>query len=117
MLVADAQGAPVGILGPKWWVRTEPSLRAKFPKSRSVLSETQLVLDALNRAEDVREASGSRAQLWFQLDRGFDAWPVFWLAAERGMLLTVRSALERRIRSQGTQAYLCPTVKKAPKLG
>jgi len=113
MLVADAQGAPVGILGPKWWVRTEPSLRAKFPKSRSVLSETQHVLDALNRAEDVREASGSRAQLWFQLDRGFDAWPVFWLAAERDG--PVRLGAPNPL--AGNSGLRLPDGKKGAKLG
>ena len=117
MLAADRNGAPVGILGPQWWARTEPSFKEKHRNMRSLPTETRHVLAALSRVEQVREAVGTGAQLWFQLDRGFDAWRVFHLAQEQGLLITVRSSANRRIRTPTGTAFLYPMVKTAPTLG
>lgn len=117
MLAADRNGAPVGILGAQWWARTEPSLKEKHRNMRSLPTEMRHVLAALSRVEQVRDAVGTGAQLWFQLDRGFDAWPVFHLAQEQGLLITVRSSTDRRILTPNGSARLYPTVESARKLG
>src|SRR5205814_5155317 len=110
-------GAPVGVLGPQWWARTQPSTKQQFPKRRSLQTETRHVLTALRRVDDIRQKSGSHAQLWFQLDRGFDAWQVLQLAHELGLLVTVRSSASRRIRTRAGHGYLHATVAQAPRLG
>jgi hypothetical protein len=118
MLAADRSGAPVGALGPRWWARTERSLRQRYPKRRSTPSEISHVVLALRAAEEARRQVGTDAQLWFQLDRGFDAWQVLQVARELDLLLTVRSSSTRRIKTaSGDTDYLHATVKRAPKLG
>lgn len=117
MLAADADGVPVGIMGAQWWARTA---RAPFLKSksyRSLKTETRHVVTALTRVDNLCHEVGASTKLWFQLDRGFDAWPVFQLARDRGLLITVRSSTERRIQSMQGTGYLHKTAQRAPRLG
>jgi hypothetical protein len=103
MVAARDDSAPIGILGPQWWARTQRSQRRRNRSHKSLQTETRHVVTALRRVEDRRRALGIDTRLWFQLDRGFDAWPVFQLARDLGLLLTVRSSVDRRIRTrQGT---------------
>jgi hypothetical protein len=118
MLAANRCGAPVGILGPRWWVRTERSTRQQFPKRRTLPSEIAHVVTALRSVDAARRKVGGGAQLWFQLDRGFDAWQVLQLAQELELLVTVRSSSSRKIQTaDGGTAYLHETVERAPKVG
>ena len=117
MLAADDRGVPIGVLGPQWWARTERSLRQQFKGVEHLPSETWHVVRALYRVETTRRELGSNAQLWFQLDRGFDAWQVLEAAHDLGLLLTVRSSSTRRIRTATGRGDLYSTVTKAPVLG
>jgi hypothetical protein len=117
MVAAGDDGAPVGVLGPQWWARTERSPTRKHRSHRSLQTETRHVVTALRRVEDRRQALGVDARLWFQLDRGFDAWPVFQLARDLGLLLTVRSSTDRRIRTRLGTGSLHARARRAPRLG
>src|SRR5262249_11923855 len=49
--------------------------------------------------------------------RGFDAWPVFQLARDLGLLITVQSSTDRRIRTRHGTASLHARARRAPTLG
>ena len=117
MVAAGDNGAPVGILGPQWWARTERTPPGSYRSHRSLQTETRFVVHALQRVEDRRRALGVDTKLWFQLDRGFDAWPVFQLARDLGLLMTVRSATDRKVRTRRGSGYLRATARRAPRLG
>jgi len=118
-LAADVSGAPVGILGAEWWARTQRSLVDPACRRPELAGQSELrhSLAAVRRIELVRQAVASNAQLWFQFDRGFDAWPVFKLAYHLGLLLTVRSSTDRRVVTKEGRGYLNGTVMKAPVVG
>ena len=117
MVAAGDDGAPIGILGPQWWARTERSQTRKYRSHKSLQTETRHVVTALRRVEERRRALGVDRSLWFQLDRGFDAWLVFQLARDLGLLITVRSSTDRRICTRQGTGYLYARARRAPKLG
>jgi transposase-like protein len=117
MLAADRAAAPVGILGPHFWARTERTHTYKYKAHRSLQTETAHVIAALKRVHTAEASSPGNRQLWFQLDRGFDAWAVFQLARELELLITVRSSSNRRIQTANGVKYLLPTVRRAPIVG
>ena len=118
-LAVDAKGAPVGVFGPQWWARTERSTVPRSPREpwNSPQSETRHVLAVLRRIEGARRDLNVQAQLWFQLDRGYDAWPVFQLARDLELLVTVRSSSDRRIRTDAGDGYLYSSVRRSPVIG
>ena len=117
MVAVGDDSAPVGILAPQWWARTEPSRFKRYRAYRSLQTETRHVVSALRRVEDRRRFLGVDTRLCFQLDRGFDAWPVFQLARDLGLLITVRSSSDRRIRTRGGKTSLYAKAWRAPVLG
>jgi hypothetical protein len=118
-LAVDSRGAPVGVFGPQWWARTERSTLAQGPRKPWLSPQTEIryALSTLRRIEEERRSLDVHAQLWFQLDRGYDAWPVFQLAQELDLLLTVRSCSDRRIETDGRTDYLYRTVRRSPLVG
>jgi hypothetical protein len=55
---------------------------------------------------------------WYQLDRGFDSWPILRLACGEKMRLTVRSVGDRRVvDSKGQRRLLRDVGRRAPVLG
>jgi hypothetical protein len=122
-LAVDANGAPVGLLDQRWWAREQPVKirRGEMQKCRSYNfseRETRFWLEALQNTEKrLNEASPGTAA-WYQLDRGADCWPLFRLAIEQRLLVTIRAVHDRRIvRDDGRIAYLHATVRRQPSLG
>ena len=62
--------------------------------------------------------SAPQCRAWYQLDRGADCWPVLQLAVREKLLITVRSAYDRRLLGpDGGRLYLRHVLKKQPILG
>jgi hypothetical protein len=101
-------GTPIGVLGQEFWARTEPSPAKKKDRRPVEQKETRYWLEVM---EQVRKSLGDKdhsPKPWFQVDRGADAWPVLMAALEKGDLLTVRAAYDRRLEAQfqGKRDYL-----------
>jgi hypothetical protein len=121
-LGVDEHGAAVGLLDQKWWARTgKPKSKKDKRKTYGTKHrelETRYWLESLEDASERLERNAPGVAAWYQLDRGADCWPVLSLAVERQMLLTVRSAQDRRLIDQGGQRrYLRQTLKGQPILG
>jgi hypothetical protein len=118
-LAVDQNGASVGVLDVEWWVRRKsPDDSRRRRPHRSLASETGHTIDLLTRIDEARALHAPGARLWYQLDRGFDAWAVLRLARDRGLLMTVRSSYDRRVRSSGKrQRYLRQAVRRGRHLG
>jgi hypothetical protein len=115
-LAVDRDGAPVGALGVHFWARKERSRRNYRKLHRSLEGETAHVVNFLTHLDDLRLQDAPDLDVWYQFDRGFDAWPVFQLAKERKLSLTVRSSSERQLTRQAgrPQRYLKSTIRRAP---
>jgi len=118
-LAADRAGTPVGSLGAEWWARLKRSVVDPACRRPELAGQSELrhCLTAVRRIEVIREAVAPETQLWFQFDRGFDAWPVFKLADELGLLLTIRSSKNRRVVTNDGPSYLNQAVLKTPIIG
>jgi hypothetical protein len=119
-LMADANGVPIGLAGVHFWARTGPSLREgrrNHPDVKGV-GEMRHTLAFVTHLDDMRRTHASHVEPWYQLDRGFDSGALFRLAAARGLLVTVRASVERRLEAPGgKRRYLRAAVRRAPALG
>jgi hypothetical protein len=119
-LAVDEQGAVIGLLEQRWWARKAKACakRRRCFRGNPRKKETVHWLDALSLASERMSKHAPECRAWYQLDRGADAWSVFEVAIERQLLITVRSAHPRRLRTEdGSSAYLRPTLKKQKILG
>ena len=122
-LAIDGDGAPLGLLDQQWWARDHQPFRRKGKDSKCKGTrykdrETQRWLDTLSTCDDRLREHAPDAEPWYQLDRGFDCWPMIQLALERDLLITIRAAHNRRLLgSDGQKLYLWPEVKRQPVLG
>jgi hypothetical protein len=94
----DERGTTCGLLAQHWWARTEKrTKRAKCYGKRYLERETRYWLDAINSVQARLTEHAPQTRAWYQLDRGADGWPIFALAVEQQLLLTVRSCHDRRL--------------------
>jgi hypothetical protein len=120
-IAVTPDGTPQGITGQVYWTRAV-SGRARTCTQRRTMraedKETQRWLDVLEQTTDAYRARAWWMSLWFQLDRGADAWPVYRWAQEHGQRLTVRATWNRRlVRHAGQrQQYLREAVVRQPVL-
>jgi hypothetical protein len=119
-LAISAGGTPIGLCGQHWWAREQRSTRK--PRSRFVSpekTEMRHSLAILKQAHERFVEQAPQSTPWFQIDRGFDAWAVLALAAERQMCMTVRIVHDRCIRESPTQkkAFLLSCMHRAPIIG
>lgn len=92
------KGIPLGIAGQRMWVREQRSRRPeKAPSDPGADRETRYWLELLESTHESFEAQAPENEVFFQLDRGADCWPVLTTAMDRGLLLTVRAAHNRRV--------------------
>lgn len=123
-LVCSARGVPVGICAQQWWARMrqpKPSKRGARGKKpadarlREPAVGESVLLGALQRFRS--EAPGVTP--WFQLDRGYDTWPVLSTAVAEQVSLTVRAAYNRVCRAdqKSPKTYLFDQARQAPLLG
>ncbi len=106
-------GTPLGILGQLMWARESPSRRQEKARSGEVEKrETRYWLELLSSIQEGLSEEAPDTEAFFQLDRGADCWSVLTVASERGLLLTVRAAHDRRV---DTRAHtLWAEVARAP---
>ena len=119
-LAVDSEGATVGLIEQCWWARTG-KVREKKCRSYSRhfrKKETRHWVDVLNASEQRMRESAPQCRAWYQLDRGADCWPVLQLAIREKLLITVRSAYDRRLLGpDGGRLYLRHFLKQQPILG
>lgn len=119
-LAIDPLGATVGLIEQCWWARTG---KVREKKCRSYTrhyrkKETRHWVDTLSASEQRMRESAPQCRAWYQLDRGADCWPVLQLAVREKLLITVRSAYDRRLLGpDGGRLYLRHVLKKQPILG
>lgn len=119
-LAVDGNGVPIGVAGLHFWARTEKSRREGHRNHPDVklVGEMRHALLFVAHLDDMHGTHASNAEVWYQLDRGFDSGALFRLAAARDLLITIRSSAERRLESpNGRRRYLRQTVRRAPVLG
>jgi len=117
-LVCTEDGVPVGLGGVRFWARDKPT-RRRAKAFRSLTTETAHTVALLDEIEAARKAHAPDLDLHLVLDRGFDAWPVFRLARDKALHLTVRSSSDRRLVTprRQRQRRLYAAVRRAPVLG
>ncbi len=92
------EGVPLGIAGQRMWVRERRSRRPeKARSSEAYRGENRFWLELLESTHESFTAQAPDTEVFFQLDRGADSWPVLSLAVQHGMFLTVRAAHNRRV--------------------
>lgn len=92
----DPNGTPLGLGNQTYWTRpkTKSKTTARTPlKDKETGRWLQHILEAEAALE--RGAPGHRA--WFQLDRGFDCWPLFEHIGTSRHWFTVRACYDRRL--------------------
>src|SRR5260221_4933198 len=115
-LAVDVNGAAIGLLDQRWWAREQPKKvrRGDDLKCRSwnfSNRETRYWLEAVTNVEKRLNDASPGTAAWYQFDRGADCWPLFRLAIEQKLLVTIRPVHDRRIiRNDGRIAYLHATV-------
>ena len=91
-------GRPLGICGQRMWVREQRSRLEGSERSASTDDrETRFWMDLLQSTQADFADVAPDCRPWFQLDRGADCWPVLDAAHRLNLLLTVRSAHDRRL--------------------
>ncbi len=114
-LAMDSDGVPVGICGQKFWAREAPKTK-RLKHHRSMRTENRHGVELLAQVDARMRQQG--AQPWYQLDRGFDSWPIVQLACREKMRITVRSVGSRRVVDyQGQNRTLREVGRQAPVLG
>jgi len=122
-LAVDAAGVTVGVLDQQYWARDEPpkQRRTRDHKcfgQRYLERETRFWLQGLQRVEARLSQHAPDVKRWYQIDRGGDCWPLFRMAIERALLLTVRANHNRRVLlPDGRASLLQQTLNRAPVKG
>lgn len=110
------EGTPLGILGQVYWARERTGPRKKDSRNQRPVEdkETRYWLTVMGQAQQAIEAEAPSTRLWFQADRGADAWPVLRSVEAGKHWITVRAAWDRRlVSSDARQRYLWETLEKA----
>jgi hypothetical protein len=114
-LAVDSDGVPVGVCGQRYWVREAPTGN-RLKHHRSMQTETRHGVELLAQVDAGMREHG--AEPWYQLDRGFDSWPILQLACREKMRLTVRTVGNRRVvDGRGQKRTLRQTGSQAPVMG
>ena len=69
-------GTPLGLLGQVYWTRDRSGPRKKDSRNKRRVDdkETRYWLEVMHQAQTAMEAESPGTRLWFQEDRGADAW-------------------------------------------
>jgi hypothetical protein len=122
-MAVDGDGVTIGLLDQQWWARDQPPKKRrgndrKCFSQKFMERETRFWIQAVTQADDRLHAGAPKAIAWYQLDRGADCWPVFKLALERELLLTVRAAHNRRlVQPDKRTVRLYDVLERQPVLG
>jgi hypothetical protein len=113
-LALDRRGVDIGLCGQTYWTRT---CRTKPVKAhRAMQTETRYGVELLKTTHARLRAHG--ANPWYQLDRGFDVWPILQLGCREKMRMTVRAVGTRKVLdSFGERRPLRQVLHESPSLG
>lgn len=109
-------GTPLGILGQVYWTRDRTGPRKKNSRNKRGVEdkETKHWLAVMDQAHEAMQSEAPGTRLWFQEDRGADAWPVLRTVEEAKHWITVRASWDRRlVTSDAQQRYLWETMETA----
>lgn len=112
-LLLSPDGVPIGLGAQSWWTR--PLERQKYPRmeKREVSEkETQYWFDCFEQMAEARARCASSTRLWFQLDRGADAWTILDHLSATKDWFTIRSRCDRRL-ADG-RSFMRETLQKLP---
>jgi nucleotide-binding universal stress UspA family protein len=113
-LAIDRHGVPIGLCGQTFWTRTER--RKPVKAHRSMQTETRYGVELLKETDARLRAQG--ANPWYQLDRGFDVWPILQLGCREKMRMTVRAIGTRKVlNSAGERRPLRQVLHESPSVG
>lgn len=120
-LAVSAQGTPLGLCGQKIWARDKPVKGTKKQQQKRTTrqKETKHWVDVMRQARRVFAAEAPQTRIWFQLDRGADAWPVLLAGLRAGDLFTVRAAQDRLLtmtKGDEERRHLWEVLEKQPLL-
>lgn len=112
-LLLSPDGVPIGLGAQSWWTR--PLDRQKHPRmeKREISEkETQYWFDCFQQMTEARSRCASNTRLWFQLDRGADAWTIIDHLCSTEDWFTIRSRCDRRL-ADG-RSFMRKTLQKLP---
>ena len=89
-------GTPVGVCGQQWWAR-DPAKRSNGRKSDKRKSEMLRAVELVDQVTVAFAEKAPKTEVWFQLDRGYDAQLLLEHLSEREALFTVRASANRRL--------------------
>jgi hypothetical protein len=116
-LAVASNGVPLGVCGQQWWVRNAPS-KGRRKAHRSMEGETRHSVALLESVHARFRAMCPSAVPWYQLDRGYDVWPILQFACREHMRLTVRAIGTRHVFDpKGIRRPLPRILEQAPVLG
>ncbi|OYV75022.1 MAG: hypothetical protein B7Z74_01540 [Deltaproteobacteria bacterium 21-66-5] len=95
-IAVDEDGTPLGVCGQRYWTRRKTKTKKKSNRPLEE-KETRHWLDVQEQALAAHRASGTSAELWFQLDRGGDFREALMWASVVDAKVTVRVAQDRRV--------------------
>jgi len=114
-LAVGGGGDVVGLLDQQWWARdgekrVRNAQQGQCINGRHLKRETRFWLETIEASEARLSERGQDTRAWYQLDRGADCWPLFQLANEKELLVTVRAVHNRRVigadAARGERRYL-----------
>lgn len=114
------EGTPLGILGQHYWTRDRTGPRKKDSRNQRRVEDKETVhwLTVMEQAKTAAASTEVATRLWFQLDRGGDAWPVLETFGDGSHWTTVRASWDRRlVTTDPEQRYLWETMEQAPLRG
>lgn len=116
-MAVSPDGTPLGMAGQTWWARLDRARRRK--QHNAMAGETRHPVELIRDTHDLFATLAPDVMPWFQLDRGYDAWPVLQLAAAHEMLVTVRASHNRIVRTSKREEkqYLKDVIASAPVVG
>lgn len=115
-LAVSLDGTPLGVCGQQWTARTE---RAKPVRRFHAAAQTLRTVKWIEQVHERFVKQLPDTTPWYQLDRGFDMWPLLKLAHERELSMTIRMSYDRRVRENKHEdkKYLFSCTDNAPLLG
>jgi hypothetical protein len=120
-IATTLQGVPLGMCAQVFWARSLEPIKAPKKDPRSVADkETARWLDGMQQARAAFDEVGGETKLWFQIDRGGDAWPLLLDAKlNETSWMTVRAAYDRRLAGtfDGERDYLWARLGRQEPLG
>jgi hypothetical protein len=125
-LAVGWSGDVVGVLDQQWWARdgkkrVRNAKQGQCINGRHLKRETRFWLDTVQASEARLSDQGQNTRAWYQLDRGADCWPIFQLANEENLLVTVRAVHNRRVitpdAGRGERRYLKEELERQRVIG